>query len=544
MGCAWKFSLLLLAATLLQEGRARAAEGSSPRTTREAAATLVVFNTSAPDSRALADYYAERRGIPAEQVIGLDCPTDEEISREEYVKTIATPLRELFERKEWWQLRTGSDGRPEVRDNRIRFVVLMRGMPLKIRTTIQPAAPDQPPPPRPHGGDRIKGYDEASVDSELAVMGAFQEDNFGVLPNPYFRRFTPIMDSSMTAGLLLVCRLDAPTPETVRRMIDDGLHAESEGLFGWAYIDRRSIPESGYREGDEWLQNAATECWNRGMPVILDNMPDILPSGFPVTDAALYYGWYSWVASGAMKAPAPQFRRGAVAVHIHSFSAATLRSPDANWAAPLLVAGAAATLGNVYEPYLSLTPHLDIFNERLLQGFTLAESAYMGLRVLSWMTVIVGDPLYRPFATAQTGGWRREISDEEKPWLVLEDTLRKSARGGLTQVLQMERLARTHPTGLNYEALGMLQSFYGEARPAIESLESAGQLYRDPAQSFRTVIERIRIYQSIGDTQGALRLIDRTAQRPQPPDRARLLTQLRNEVAPPPPTPSPSPARP
>ena len=48
----------------------------------------------------------------------------------------------------------------------------------------------------------------------------------------------------------------------------------------------------------------------------------------------------------------------------------------------------------------ALTPHLDIFHDRLRAGFTFAESAYMSQRVLSWMTTFVGDPLYRPFKGA------------------------------------------------------------------------------------------------------------------------------------------------
>src|SRR5260370_31823307 len=85
--------------------------------------------------------------------------------------------------------------------------------------------------------------------------------------------------------------------------------------------------------------------------------------------------------------------------HIHSFSAMTLHDPNANWVAPLLSRGAAASLGNVYEPYLRLTAHLNIFNDHLLNGFTFAESAYSSIEVLSWMSVMVGDPLYRPYAS-------------------------------------------------------------------------------------------------------------------------------------------------
>jgi uncharacterized protein (TIGR03790 family) len=463
---------------------------------------------------------------------------DEEISREDYTATIERPLRQVFERKGWWTLRDGPGGRREVTASRVRFAALMRGIPLKIKTTIQPPSPEATPPPRPNGGDPVRGHDEAAVDSELAALGAFAEDPFGLLPNPYFRRFSPALDSSTTAGLLLVARLDAPTAEIVRRMIDESLLAERIGLFGWAYIDRRSIPESGYRAGDDWLRRAAEDCWNHGMPVILDNQPATLPAGFAVTAAALYYGWYDWGAGGAMTAP--QFVPGAVAVHIHSFSAHTLRDANANWAAPLVSRGAAATMGNVYEPYLDLTPHLDVFNERLLGGFTFAESAWMSVKGLSWMTTMVGDPLYRPFADFTSVGWQQQPDAAAEPWIALGTQLRKGSRSGLTQALYLARLARENPTGLNYEALGMLQSFLGEPREGVKSLAEAAGLYRDPAEAFRTVIERVRILQGLGDKKEALALIDRTSRRPQPPERAALLKSIRDELAPPPAPPATS----
>ena len=93
-------------------------------------------------------------------------------------------------------------------------------------------------------------------------------------------------------------------------------------------------------------------------------------------------------------------RRGAIAAHIHSYSASSLRTTLKHWSGPLVARGACAVLGNVYEPLLQMTTYLDIFNARLLAGFTFAESAWIATPVLSWMQVMIGDPLYQPFKSS------------------------------------------------------------------------------------------------------------------------------------------------
>ena len=106
--CASKFStVLVILAVFLTATRA---DNTLIRPTREADATLVIFNTRDPESRALAGYYAERRRIPAYQVVGLDCPIEEEITRRQYTETIEQPLRSLFDHKEWWSVRLASGG--------------------------------------------------------------------------------------------------------------------------------------------------------------------------------------------------------------------------------------------------------------------------------------------------------------------------------------------------------------------------------------------------------------------------------------------------
>ena len=83
-----------------------------------------------------------------------------------------------------------------------------------------------------------------------------------------------------------------------------------------------------------------------------------------------------------------------------------------NWSAALLTRGAAATVGNVYEPFLHQSHQLDILHDRLLKGWTFAEAAGAAISVSSWQGIALGDPLYRPFLHfAGTGENRKEDRD-------------------------------------------------------------------------------------------------------------------------------------
>ncbi len=41
----------------------------------------------------------------------------------------------------------------------------------------------------------------------------------------------------------MVCRLDGPTPQIARGLVDKAISAEKTGLHGFAYIDSRGIPD-------------------------------------------------------------------------------------------------------------------------------------------------------------------------------------------------------------------------------------------------------------------------------------------------------------
>jgi len=459
-------------------------------------ATVVVYNESDRDSRELAIIYASKRNIARDHLVGLQCPTTEEITRAEYDSTIAEPLRRAFQKKGWWALGLGSQ-EPRVERSSIHFVALMRGIPLKIKQQFEPYTGD-----KPHGSPPISTHNEAAVDSELSVLGACTQQISGALENPYYRGFSPIAGAGIP-WMLLVCRLDAPTSDTVQRVINDSLVAEQEGLRGFAYIDARNTSVAGLKLGDGWLYNAAVTARKKGLPTILDNGEGLFPVMYPMRHAAVYFGWYNQDVAGPFQRPDFRFQRGAIAVHIHSFSALTLRDPKRFWCAPLIEAGAAATLGNVYEPYLGLTPAVDIFYDRLRAGFTFAESAYMSQHFISWMTTFVGDPLYRPFKRENDLSARKP-NDE---WAAYAEGARiwfnESPAAGQ---VALETAAKKAKSGIIMEGLGLLQIAGGDSNASIASFAQAAKLYSNPEDAARASIHAVLQLKALNHTGEAIAL--------------------------------------
>jgi len=464
--------------------RSEEAPSPTPAPTRESAATLVVYNNFDPDSVGLAAYYAQRRGIPFDHLVGLNCAMSEEITRAQYDETIAEPLSKIFSANGWWH--APADASLPVSDNRIRFIALMRGIPLKIASTSNYPGDSFP------GTEQALNTNAAAVDSELAALGLRTRKISGPLKNLYYQSFTPFMDTPL-APLMLVCRLDGPTVVTVKNMIDGAIAVEHGGLNGFAYVDMRGITTGNMAQGDQWLAAAALELRQYGMPVICDTSPALFPADYPMDHVAVYLGWYAGTVEGPMARDDFQFVPGAIAVHIHSFSAATLRDGRANWAAPLLAHGAAATLGNVYEPYLDLTPHLDIFVDRLRNGLNFAESAYASERVLSWMTTFVGDPLYRPFGEMDEPppGSDQKPASEYAAYKEGAHAWYQNGRAAGTK--QLEASARGLQSGIVWEGLGLLQWSVPDDAGALASFRQAEKCYGRTEDGLRTVLHQVQI---------------------------------------------------
>lgn len=245
----------------------------------------------------------------------------------------------------------------------------------------------------------------AAVDSELALLWYPDYPRWRWIPNllAWANRGNPNLARQLPPAFwqtppMMVARLDASSPKVVRRMIDDAIATEKTGLVGRIYLDARGLynqePMSNW---DASLRELATICRGAKLPVTLDNDKEVFKPG-ACPETALYCGWYSlrnYVDSFT-------FVPGAVAYHIASFEAISLRRPgERGWVKNLLDKGATVTMGPVAEPYLHAFPQPREFLGLLLTGrWTVAECYAFTSSLNSWMMMLVGDPLYSPFSAS------------------------------------------------------------------------------------------------------------------------------------------------
>ena len=368
----------------------RAAEGES---------VVVIYNSSANDSRQVAEHYAKARQVPASQVFGFELPTTEGMSRSDFTEKLQKPLLKKLIDSQLVVLATETPSLPgpagirsKFASSRIRYAVLCYGVPTKI---LKDPALSEP------GTDKMPlelRRNEASVDADLACLPMVDQVPMwtGALNNPFYRS-TNATSLHPTNGILMVTRLDGPTAGIARGLVDKALEAETNGLWGRAYVDARGITNGGYKLGDDWIKLSALITRAAGYDTELDTNEKTFSASFPMSHVAFYVGWYDWHVSGPLARPSVEFMPGAFAYHLHSFSANTIRSTTENWVGPLLAKGATITFGCVDEPYLGGTPDVASFLERWVRHpFTFGEAAYSSQGSLSWQTIAVGDPLYSP----------------------------------------------------------------------------------------------------------------------------------------------------
>jgi len=503
---------------------ALAGMGSSLFAAGEGDAVVVIYNRALAESKELAFYYAQRRQVPTNQVIGFDLPTTETMTRAEFHEQLEKPLLKALERQKLLALRTEiiratrdktGDSFQRIAEASIRYLTLCYGVPVKI---------EKDPHLNEPGTDKIRvelRRNDAAVDSELAAL-PLRLQNFpltGPTRNPVYG-VTNAALLHPTNGVLLVARLDGPTVETARGLVDKARAAETNGLWGRAYFDLRGLTNTNYKLGDDWIRGAAELVRRLGFETVVDDRPETFSMAFPMSQIAFYAGWYDGQVSGPFARPKVEFMPGAVAYHLHSFSAHVLRTTDQYWVGPLLAAGATATVGYVEEPYLEGTVNVaSLFANFTVFGFSFGEAAYAAQQSISWQTTVVGDPLYRPFGRKNPddhfGKRLEELHGEllarHSPlveWSHLQvANLNLVMNFPVSEVLgYLEQEPTTRKSGVLLGKLGGLFYSRGKLADAIDAYGKALKLEMTPLQRVRVMLAQAQLLSLYAKRQQALEL--------------------------------------
>lgn len=450
----------------------------------EAQRVVIVANANDADSMELARYYATERAIPMGNICALPLSAGEEIDWNTYVINLQNPLQQWLLDEGWIEaiVMDAEDdaGRRKISlsGHNISYLVTCRGVPLKIRQTEGI--------PGDSGSNTSKAFatHHAAVDSELALIVASDVKRDGFVPNPKFNgRKRNIWEPDT---MVRVARLDGPTYSAIRRMIDAAILVETQGLIGRAVVDIGGP----HKRGDDWFGAAVEELNDAGWGVQVDKEKGTLSQVARVDNVAWYWGWYTGKINGPFLLPGFEFAPGAIALHLHSFSARSLRlEDDGGWSGPLIARGATATFGNVYEPYLEYTHQPQMLTRAFLGGATLGEAAYYAMPVLSWQAIVLGDPLYRPMTVALNEQWEART---ELPGRLASYAAVRRVKNALSQpdpnlediMMDAAGSMREYPSLALALELGQLREMMGDRAGAVRELGVAVYIRRVSPQDW------------------------------------------------------------
>lgn len=337
---------------------------------------MVIVNESSELSRRIGAMYARKRNIPEAQICRIKTVERENIGRAEYERQIEPPVAHCLRSRRLTE--------------QIFYLVIAQGVPLRVTRTK---------------GEGMTS-DGASVDSELALlyrrMRGEKVPLDGPAPNPFFyQRAAPFDHRAFP--IYLVTRLAAYRYEQVERLVTQALAARNQGKV---VIDLRSGDDE---DGDSWLRNAALQL--PAERVVFDDTKTVLTK---VRDAIGYASWGSNDRNRSERWLGFRWFPGALATEYVSTNGRTFERPPDSWrlgswrfsstwfkgspqslTADYIEEGATGASGHVDEPYLSYCPRPEALFPAYLSGRNLAESYWMAIPALSWMNIVVGDPLCR-----------------------------------------------------------------------------------------------------------------------------------------------------
>ncbi len=339
------------------------------------AQVFVVTNKRSPVSVAIGAYYMRQRHIPADNICVLDVTDQDDIDRATYETSVEAPIGKCLTKKKL--------------SESILYIVTTQGVPLRVAGT----------------GEQFLDT-EAAVDSELTLLYQKLRGVIiplpGPVPNPFFqKRDAPFRHPQIP--IYMVTRLAGYDLNEMKGIVDKALVARNTGKF---VIDVRADNAT---PGNSWLRAAALLIPKDRL--IIDDSAKVLTG---IKNVIGYASWGSNDFDRKQRFLNFQWLPGAIATEFVSTDGRTFKRPPDSWnigpwkdhsawfagapqtlTADYIHEGASGASGQVFEPYLTYCPRPDFVLPAYFEGRNLAESFYMGIPGLSWMTVVIGDPLMR-----------------------------------------------------------------------------------------------------------------------------------------------------
>ncbi|HEY3411799.1 MAG TPA: TIGR03790 family protein [Armatimonadota bacterium] len=405
-----RLTLALLALVLVA---AKSPAGENPAT------VVVIYRTNCDDydkdgtgdSEQIARYYAARRGIPSDHLLGVKVelpgganPFDKYLrwTWESYRSALVKPLR----------AKLNALGR-----TRIQYIVTTFGLPLRVQVPT--------------------GKTDMSADVALAQPFRISEDGlhsgryydlqpdgrYGAQHFEAFRARHAASDPPDDIGYI-VSRIDGVSVAACKSLIDGAIYADTYKLDGFAYVDNRYGVHSdaelrAWQSGGHYFALAdidkgveSTRSYFQAAKLKVRQQPDDesigdSKAGLRYTDgspadvaprALAYAGWYNYGRYNAVWDWLP----GSVAIDFDSASLYAHNLFMGSFDGMALFNGASGAVGCFAEPYANGHPQPDVFFAYYTRGYTFGESAWLSMPQHPFVDFAIGDPLMNPYGRGRS----------------------------------------------------------------------------------------------------------------------------------------------
>ena len=330
------------------------------------AETVVLVNAASPDSKKVAEYYAKKRNIPAQQVCEVKCTAGLEVPMDDFVRDVVDPLRKfLHDRK---------------LEERCRFLVLTQGMPIRARTP---------------SGDVSTAAALSLLDTPVCGQ---PQTRFPGLKHEYTAGAIATPVAKVEGKLYLVTALLSSTADEAIGLIDRSVASDGTAPAGARIVFQDSNGAANVR--DSYFDGERKELEALGFATEHDKVGADAVKGREKVIGYMCGGSYSALTVDGVNSN--KYLPGALCDMLQSFGAVPENFVPGGKGSQFPIthmvrAGITGVHGAVQEPYNVAFPDWQLFRP-YVQGFTLAETFHQRMPYVYWMNLTLGDPLCAPYA--------------------------------------------------------------------------------------------------------------------------------------------------